>query len=449
MNFANTIKKITPGQLFFLLAVLIIFAGACQKHLNPLPPGGGGGDSTHDSTGDSTGGGGDSTIVVTPKDYNIFGLYAGQSASEDIIDFTSDPRYQYNLTNAKDIALAKQYGVKYYRMQVSHDRWITDTGKTNFINYIGRVIDSSLLPVLNVNWNETDQIPDPFPDANEYRIFLTEVLDSLNANQLKPEVIVVENEPANFNNHIIDTTTSEGLDADVKKYTDELAAAVSVCNSYQWFDGSRGVKITDGGYMVRQMTFVTYDWLYNVKKNYSAAKAFANNSMPPSTATDIQKKKYPDYISIRLQVAYDLMNGMKNLDLSYINLHWQEPAKIRAWDYNKEGGDPYALGINPDSVSKDVLTLVVQYFNENLPFTVISNEIGQLNTSVLLNQRITNYFLSFPEDVFPIVCWYDADGNYDYDVKALHNTLFDDLGKTYFEIRPNGLQFQQTVKSLK
>ena len=201
MNFANTIKKITPGQLFFLLAVLIIFAGACQKHLNPLPPDGGGGDSTHDSTGDSTGGGGDSTIVVIPKDYNIFGLYAGQSASEDIIDFTSDPRYQYNLTNAKDIALAKQYGVKYYRMQVSHDRWITDTGKTNFINYIGRVIDSSLLPVLNVNWNETDQIPDPFPDANEYRIFLTEVLDSLNANQLKPEVIVVENEPANFNNY--------------------------------------------------------------------------------------------------------------------------------------------------------------------------------------------------------------------------------------------------------
>ena len=438
-------KKLTSAQVFFLFILLLILAGSCKKN-NPVPPRDGGDDTTGVDTGD---GGGDTSVIVDPKDYNVFGIYVGESASEDNLDYTGNPRYQYGLTIAKDIALAKYFGVKYYRMHVSHDRWITDSGKTNFLNYIQRAADSGLAPVLNVNWNETDQTPDPFPDAGEYSIFLSEVLDSLNDRFIKPAVIVVENEPANFNNHLIDTSSDAGIDADVQKYIDELAGAITVCQSSMWFDGSTGIKVCDGGFMVRQMTFVTYDWLKNVKKNENAAKTFANNSMPPSIAKDIQNKKYPEYVSIRLRIAYDLINGMKNLDLNYINLHWQEPAKVRSWDYNKEGGDPYALGISPDSVSKDVLTWVVQYFNENLPHVLISNEIGQLNTSVILNKRITDNFLAFPDNVFPIVCWYDADGNNNYDVKSLHNTLFDDMDKTYYELRPNGLQFQQTMKSLK
>lgn len=441
MKFASTLKRLSAGHFVYLFLLLLILAGACKKS-NPIPPGGGGTDTT-DTTG------GPDTSVTDPKDYNIFGIYVGQSASEDKLDFTGNPRYQYGMTNAKDVSLAKFFGVKYYRLHVSHDRWITDSGKSNFLNYMQRVSDSGLAAVLNVNWNETDQTPDPFPDAGEYSIFLKDVLDSLNAKEIKPAVIVVENEPANFNNHVIDTSSDAGIDADVAKYINELAAAIPVCRSFKWFDGSTGVKICDGGYMVRQMTFVTYDWLKNVKKNDNAAKTFANNSMPPSIAKDIQKTKYPDYVTTRLRIAYDLINGMKNLDLDYINLHWQEPAKVRSWDYSKEGGDPYLMGTSPDSISKDVLTWVVQYFNENLPHVLMSNEIGQLNTSVILNKRITDNFLAFPDNVFPIVCWYDADGNNDYDVKSLHNTLFDDSDKAYYELRPNGIQFQTTVKSLK
>ena len=224
---AGIMKKITAGHFLFLIGLLIILTGACNKKINPFPDGNGG-DSTDD---------GDSTIIIddsgiVPKDYNIFGIYPGPSASEDLIAYTGNPKFQYDLTNARGISLARAYGSKYFRLHVSHDRWSTDTGKTNFIGFMKKVSDSGMQAVLNVNWNETDQTPDPFPKGSDYAIFLKEVLDSLNANFLKPTVIVVENEPANFNNHLIDTSSNESIDADVKKYIDQLAAAIPVCKSF-------------------------------------------------------------------------------------------------------------------------------------------------------------------------------------------------------------------------
>ena len=91
---------------------------------------------------------------------------------------------------------------------------------------------------------------------------LKDILDTLNVLHLKPEVIVVENEESNSLYHVIDNTSQSTIYASMQKYVDQLSAAVTVCKTYLWWNGTLGVKVTNGGFTTRSITYDTWYWMY-------------------------------------------------------------------------------------------------------------------------------------------------------------------------------------------
>lgn len=380
--------------------------------------------------------------------YNPFGLTVMESASiEDSIHIT-DPKYHYNLTEAMDISLAVDYGVKYYRMKITHDTWIQDKSRDSFFVNFQRVNQNGMLAVLNVNWASQEDTPQPFANPTDYANFLSDVLDSLSELHYKPAIIVVENEEGNFTKHQIDTSSVAAINASCQKYIDLLAAAIPVCKNMIWWDGSQGIQLTDGGFTTRQLTYLTWDWLKNERKQPVVAKTFANNSMPPIIVPDLYLNPQPPYIKNPIAIGKFYTSKLATMDISFTNMHWYEPVKIRNWIVSKNGGTPWQFGISPDSLSRGSLDQVLSYLNYKIPKKVISNETGQLDNSAKLNKAMTDKYLKRPQGAFYIAVFFDGDGKGNYDPVAMHNTFKNKSGNTY-TLRSNGLQFKQTNAGLK
>ena len=381
--------------------------------------------------------------------YNPFGLEAMPSAADENPDHITNPDFHNVLSEDMSVTLANDYGVHYYRMKISHDFWIKTVNRSTFLNDYKNANQHGLLVVLNVNWDEAEETALPFANAADYANFLDDVLDSLNAMHYKPAIIVVENEEGNTSRHEINTTSSATIAIDCQKYADILAAAINVCKNYTWWDGQKGQKLTNGGYTTRQLTYLTWDWIKNEKNDLKAARTFANNTMPPAIVNDLYQKPQPPYIANPIIIGKFYSSKYASMGISFSNMHWYEPVKIRNWSDSREHGTPWNKGVSPDTLSKGGLDWVLGYLNTKIPKKIISNETGQLTTSAKLNKAITNKYLTKPMGAFSVAVWFDGDGKGLYDPVALHNTFQDANNNWIYSLRSNGTQFKQTNAGLK
>lgn len=379
--------------------------------------------------------------------YNPFGVFVIASASNQTLANTTDPTKQYELTYANKIALAKDYGVKYIRQLVYEDKWTDSVFRKGFLMNFYTATSNGIKVLLNVMAHPIDGKVYPFPDPTSYGNMLKQILDTLNTRKMKPELIVVENEEANSLYHTIDQTSQTTINASMQKYVDELTVAVSICKSFVWWDGQVGVKVTNGGFTTRAITYDTWYWLYYTKKDTAAARTYAINAITPTAYDNIYRSlKYngapPSYIMTSVNTDEFLRQKYEPLGLSFINMHWYEPAKTRGWIDATEGGTPWSKGISPDSTSKDVLETSVSYFTAMFTPKIISNEIGQITTSQNITNELCNKILKRQSGSFYYAAWMDADGNSAYDKKALHNTFMNN-GVDSYTMRPMGSVFKQ------
>lgn len=356
---------------------------------------------------------------------NAFGEIINASTVSEDSAGTGAPEYILNISQKKN--LAKAYGGYYYRMAITHGKWITGTGKTDFLNNYDTIWKAGFAIALNINWRDTGTVP--FPDSANYGPFIREVLDSLNHHKL-PNLIVVENEETNPGYYQINST------ADINKYIKELKSGVDACAPYN-------LKVTNGGIVDRLMTYLTWDYIKNTQHDTAAARAYALSAMPPH----IYNSMYPNLsalIAASIQFGKTFVNGYATLALSYINMHWYEPTNVRGWNDALDGGDPWTTyGYSKKYIVPGALDSAVAYLHYKFPsLKVVTNETGQLTTTRCLTTNLFQKYLSFQSSGdFPITIWYDGDGDDPYDAKALHNTTA--LGT--YSLRPSGNTYKQDI----
>ncbi len=414
------------------LLLLLCMALSCKKELN---------------TANAVTATNNNSEEATAAVRNPFGLYVISSASDQTLANTTNPAAQYELKYSNKILLAQDYGVKYMRMQVYEDKWTDDVFRKGFLYNFTNVNAAGIKVLLNVMANPIDGQAHPFPDATAFANMLKDILDTLNVLHLKPEVIVVENEESNSLYHVIDNTSQSTIYASMQKYVDQLSAAATVCKTYLWWNGTLGVKVTNGGFTTRSITYDTWYWMYYTKKDTAGARVYAQNAVTPSAYKNIyQSLKFnnrpPDYIMSQINTDSFLRVKYAPIGLSYTNIHWYEPAKARGWNETTEGGTPWSKGISNDSTSKGVLESSLAFFKARFTPKVISNEVGQITTSSNITKEMCDKITSATNGVFYYACWMDADGNSAYDKKALHNT-FMNAGVDSYTLRPSGTIFKQ------
>jgi hypothetical protein len=383
------------------------------------------------------------------------GVYVGKTAPEAILEQMSNNFYQETLKKDSAIACAIALKAKYIRLNLFKDLWADQTsggGREFFLDYYKSVKDARLLPVLNVNYHQSDfSSPEPFPEPAVYNTFLKEVLDSLNAIQWKPAVIIVENEEANLTQYLIDTSDDNRMYADMQKYVDQLAGAIEVGSSFVWWDGSIGVEVTNGGLLTRSINYVVWDWFKNSIKDEGLANYYASKSFGPTLYKQIYKDPQPLFISKRIKLNKYLESKLNLLPMKYVNIHWTEPIASRAWNDNTEGMTAWDYGISPDSLGRGVLDLSVLYYHKTMPTKkLISNEISQLSYSSILMQQLVNKVVEHPFEAWNIVTFYSADGSNPYLSKGLHNTIITSGNPVFsYSLRDNGIVLENNLKFLK
>ena len=272
--------------------------------------------------------------------FNPFGVMVLASAAVDTGKDLSTPSRQKLLSAQNAVNLAVDYGVRYYRMQIYYDKWMSSTTRQGFLYCYSQANTAGLKVLLNVNWYYTDSVAKPFADAAAYTAYLKSVLDTLNAMQMKPELIVIENEEQNMNRHIFDMSSTTALHSSQQKYIDQLSSGTALCNDYVWWDGTVGIKVTNGGFTTRGITYNVWNWLKNETGDTTAARTFAINAFSPKVYADLYRKKLPSYLSTAIDMGNYYISAFQQIPMSVVNLHWYEPAKVRGWNMTKEQISP-------------------------------------------------------------------------------------------------------------
>ena len=139
-----------------------------------------------------------------------------------------------------------------------------------------------------------------------------------------------------------------------------------------------------------------------------------------------------------------MISKYSTLPLSYINIHWYEPLKASQYAIDHLG-NPYASGIDSTTVTAGALDSCVSYLNATFQnLSIITNETGQISKSNRLTASMLAKYLTYQSSGsnFPIVTWYDGDGEESNDAKALHNAISSDS----FSIRKAGLCFHNHLQ---
>ncbi len=374
---------------------------------------------------------------------NPWGVVINSSSSDPL--FATDVLKQTILSPASKIDLAKDYGVKYIRTNLTKEEW--DTQRSGFLYTYGNFVDNGFSMLLTITWKDPVVVNGKptgveFPyDANNptspYYKFVKQVIDSLTKRGMPPAVVVVENEETNKNYHVIEKTS------DYDKYIDMLKAVTTICHA-------KSIKVTNGGLTLRGLTYVTWDWLKNVKGKPTEAQTFALNSMPPSSYYALYpprpveiKSAGIENINGQIDMMQYFISKYTTLSLDYVNFHWYEPAIVRGWVDSANGGSPWKNGIDKNDTCTGSLDNVLRYLTTSVkPKKVISNEIGQFTTSDCLTRKIMKKIASRPYNAFEIASWFDGDGDSEYEAHALHNTF---ILTPFYTKRSSGVTFKRLV----
>ena len=237
---------------------------------------------------------------------------------------------------------------------------------------------------INANWIDT--VSKIYPGGFKYKTWLKEVLDSLKKHGGNPNLVIIQNEETN-------ATYAAQTDANNSLYMQDLTEGSTLCYNHS-------IPVTNGGFTGRNLAYLTWNWIKK-HKGLDSAKAFGNLVFPPHIERKLEEGGI-DSVATNLSLWEDKINEYKNKHITYINMHWYEPAYLRGWWKSD--------GTLPQEHLSGGLPKVMEYLHTKIPTIkyIISNELGQDTLSSCTTNDFINYLSS---TTMPIMIWYDGDGD--------------------------------------
>lgn len=250
------------------------------------------------------------------------------------------------------LTAAQNLSVDHVREAVMLSDWKGHDG------YVDKWLDNGYKIIMNIN---NDYVPSPFPtDLVTYESNLRSVLDVY-----QPEVVVIENEELNA----YDPSSSGNIyhTGSLENYIRELAVAVNVCNQ-------NNLQVTNGG-----LTNPVISSLWNY---------YIVNNKPDSARWLSEQMSGVSQDPVKIARADTLLQAYKELNLSFVNLHWYEPMK----DMNRMTG---------------VLQVVIDYITQQTGKDVITNETGVKTDDPVF---VANLMQQWDDSNAKYVIFYDSNG---------------------------------------
>lgn len=281
------------------------------------------------------------------------------------------------------IALAKELGVRYYRLQsaLALGGWDGRNAEAEAVKAAGLEL------VLSVrNATSQGEPGGPVQDFGAFEKTLGEVLDIL-----KPALLVVENEQ---NSKLFYTGTAE-------EYLAELTSAAKIARA-------RGTKCTDGG-MVSSLVALLVADEYRQKGEADRADAYLAKAVGEERLAMAQRQ--PKRLQEQVEKGWKLLKGYKAAGADYVNFHW----------YIRDA---------------DALREAVAFLGRHSGLPVVCNEMGQQRNED--PEQVRTMVQTAMELKLPLLVWFSVDIDRAEHARALQGPDG--------ALRPNGEAFRKLVK---
>jgi hypothetical protein len=254
-------------------------------------------------------------------------------------------------------------------------------------------ISNGLKVLLNVTSKATNFTEPEGPYITDTVLYRQKLIELLNV--YKPEVLLIENEEANSSYY---TGTAQ-------EYINLLSIAIDETNK-------RNIKVTNGGFTARMSKLLVWDYYTSTGQTIKATE-YAEKVFPDTLLNTVGVAGYiatNALVRTTFEKAKLLLNEYKVNKMTYLNIHWYEPAK--------EGDYPTANIDNIDHSDMKGFQETVEVLKLICNKPIITNEIGQLNIKGTLTTDILQkcYDLNLPYAI-----WYSGDGPDVGDARALYN----------------------------
>ncbi|QEC69507.1 hypothetical protein FRZ67_20190 [Panacibacter ginsenosidivorans] len=291
------------------------------------------------------------------------------------------------------ITISNELGVGCVRTSICLDSY---TGRSVIIEDYQ---NAGLKVLLNLNNKSASGGANPFPtDMVKYKASLENVLD-----KYKPEVAVIENEPANDGYYT----------GPIENYFTELRTAIDVCKA-------RGIKVSDGALHIGMVLICVYQD-YVSQGQQAKADDFATRSGMSSSYINTAKGKGSSTLNAKLDKCKKMIAAYQTMALDYVNFHWYEPMGLNA---SKSTAATSAPGVAKE---------VADYLRKATGKNVLTNEFGQtITTASLVASQVDEFRkagLSYAID-------YSGTGGGNMQPQALQK------GTT---LQPNGVSYRNQV----
>ncbi len=282
-----------------------------------------------------------------------------------------------DLTPAFQSMVMDSLHTKYMRNTIVMENW---TGQNKEYEYFTGLGFKTLLNIHNTAATKDD--PSFYTkDTVAYKLLLDEILT-----KYSPEVVLIENEPGNFQKH----------KGPVQDYLNQLRAAMTIVHKH-------GLKGADGGFSTRPITFLVYRYYYN-RGEYAKADDFANRCIPRKYMFNLANPGRDEKFEKDINKWDSLIQGYKNIPLDYVTVHLYEPIRYRGED------DASALSQFISTPTPGAFQEISDYILAETGKPMICNEMGQLNLdSALVSgmQKVCN------QVKMPYVIWFSGDWGID------------------------------------
>lgn len=338
------IKKMKP---FFLS--LLLFGGcfAPQKQAQSYPPVNANADQTVNTN-----------PAYTPGTTQFGVMFSDGSSAQDKLN------------------ILQQLHVKTTRMTMSIETWNGSNAALEALQNAGYKV------LLNVYWKKIrnadgTKTPQNYPTGSELDTYRSKLNDILT--KYKPEVLLVENEELVLKFHA----------GDISDYLNMLKVAVEVAHS-------KGVKVSDGGITNPQISLLVYDYLIQQNQRDEATR-FGNAAMNARVLKFAQNHNMNSDLGQKLSQAQKLVEGLRNIDIDYVNLHW----------YVRSAGNGSGNNsMTTNAVSAGLLGRAVSFLRTITGKEVIIGECGQIDADA---QLTTSMLQEISATGVPYAIWQGSD----------------------------------------
>ncbi|MFZ1800337.1 MAG: hypothetical protein WAU24_10785 [Chitinophagaceae bacterium] len=280
-------------------------------------------------------------------------------------------------SSAQDkLNILQQLHVKTTRMTMSIETWNGSNAALEALQNAGYKV------LLNVYWKKIrnadgTKTPQNYPTGSELDTYRSKLNDILT--KYKPEVLLVENEELVLKFHA----------GDISDYLNMLKVAVEVAHS-------KGVKVSDGGITNPQISLLVYDYLIQQNQRDEATR-FGNAAMNARVLKFAQNHNMNSDLGQKLSQAQKLVEGLRNIDIDYVNLHW----------YVRSAGNGSGNNsMTTNAVSAGLLGRAVSFLRTITGKEVIIGECGQIDADA---QLTTSMLQEISATGVPYAIWQGSD----------------------------------------